>query len=450
MRMVKYLIAFPIELLGIIIVTTTVFYRRYLRGGNAPPKKPRLVWGPTPLLNYKYFANALKQKGYLAKTLVDPPYHISEKGDFDVYIERLLPEFRGFWFFKAVRDRLLLYLSFAYAVRHFDIFHHNCHGGFLGRSIFWKWEAWLLRKAGCKVVIGTYGADIQRYSRIVDPCFRHVLQTDYPNNARREPEIARRVEYWVRNADVFFSGSSIDGIGRWDYIVPSTLCIDLSLWSRKRAYSKNDGFNGPVKVIHTPNHRGIKGTEFIIEAVNELRSDGLDIQLILLEKKKNTEVCRLMQEEADILAEQLLATAYGLSAIEGMASGIPVLANLESGPTTRIFRRYSFLNECPILSTTPETVKDNLLILANNPDLREELGRAGREYVEKYHSYETAQFVFEAFYDRIWYGKEVDAMNLFHPLKSEYVKSKPLVKHPLVENKLAEPYRRTAQSNSRN
>ena len=193
---------------------------------------------------------------------------------------------------------------------------------------------------------------------------------------------------------------------------------------------------GTVKVIHTPNHRGVKGTEFLFQAVEELKAEGLLVELLLVEKRPNDEVKRLMVEEADILAEAFLFTGYGMSGIEGMASGLPVLANLEHEAYTRVFRRYSYLNECPILSTTPETLKENLRVLVTNPDLREELGRAGRRYAEKYHSDETAQYMFGAVYDRIWFGKDVDLMNLFHPLKSEYNHRTPPVEHPLVDNRL--------------
>jgi len=75
-------------------------------------------------------------------------------------------------------------------------------------------------------------------------------------------------------------------------------------------------------------------------------------------------------------------------------------------------------------------------VLVINPELREELGRAGRLYVEKYHSEETACYMFGAVYDRIWHGREIDLMNLFHPLKSEYNLRRPLVKHSLVDGRL--------------
>lgn len=60
-----------------------------------------------------------------------------------------------------------------------------------------------------------------------------------------------------------------------------------------------------VESIHTPNHRGFKGTEFLIKAVQELKDEGYKLELILLENKKNAEVLSIMQT-ADILAEQVL------------------------------------------------------------------------------------------------------------------------------------------------
>jgi glycosyltransferase involved in cell wall biosynthesis len=214
------------------------------------------------------------------------------------------------------------------------------------------------------------------------------------------------------------------------------ITIDTTLWRARRFYSPADGINDTVKILHTPNYRWFKGTEFLLRTVEELKADGLKIELLLIEKKPNDVIRCLMYEQADILAEQFIATGYGLNGIEGMASGLPVMANLENEAYMRLFRRYSYLTECPVLSTTPETLKQNLRLLITNPQLREELGLAGRQYVEKYHSEETAHYMFGSIYDKIWYGKDIDLMNLFHPLLSEYNRRQPLVRHPLIENKL--------------
>jgi glycosyltransferase involved in cell wall biosynthesis len=234
-------------------------------------------------------------------------------------------------------------------------------------------------------------------------------------------------------------GYTIDGIGRWDVPVGNMVCIDLDQWQCKPVYSSRNGRIGAVKIMHTPNHRGFKGTEFLIHAVEELKAEGLKVELILLEKVPNDRVCELMQE-VDILADQFICTGYGLAAIEGMASGLPVMANLEHEAYTRIFRRYSFLNECPIFSTSPETLKQNLEVLITNPELREQLGRAGRRYVEKYHAFETSQYLFGSIYEKILDGNEVDLMDLFHPLKSEFNRRKPPIQHPLIDNKLPQNY----------
>ena len=45
---------------------------------------------------------------------------------------------------------------------------------------------------------------------------------------------------------------------------------------------------------------------------------------------------------ADIHVDQLLM-GYAMSAIEGLATGLPVLSNLENEQITRVFRRFSYL-----------------------------------------------------------------------------------------------------------
>ena len=152
------------------------------------------------------------------------------------------------------------------------------------------------------------------------------------------------------------------------------------LATREPAFGHEHG-----EVLHAPNHRGVKGTEFLIDAVEQLQSEGLPVELVLLERVPNETVRQAMQE-ADILADQFVCPGYGLAAIEGMASGLPVLCNLEREDATRLFRLYSFLGECPIVSTLPETLVEKLRALVTDPSLRHALGQAGRTYTEKYHS----------------------------------------------------------------
>jgi hypothetical protein len=228
----------------------------------------------------------------------------------------------------------------------------------------------------------------------------------------------------------------IDGLGRWDVLPFRAECIEVDAWKKKTPYSMNDGKNRPVIVVHAPNHRFIKGTDYLIQSIDELKSEGLQVELILIEKKQNTEVKKILEEKADIFFDQLIL-GYAMSAIEAFSVGLPVITNLENDDYVKVFRRYSYLNECPAMSASHETLTDVLRILVTNPGLRKELGEAGRKYAEKYHSFHTAQELFTRIYDKIWYGKDVGNLNLYyHPLLPDsYNNRYPKVQHPLKENK---------------
>jgi glycosyltransferase involved in cell wall biosynthesis len=390
-----------------------------------------LVFAPLPIISNKYWAAAMRAAGQEAMSLVRGVYPINEAGDFDRSIDDVLPR----WVVPgAFRRQLSSYAAELYVLRKAAVLHIPLSGGPLGDTPLARLEAHLLRWAGVRVVALPYGGDFYQYSKVADPSLRHALLLSYPDAARHERAIERRVSYWTRHADAFLPGYQLDGIGRWDAAAFCCFVIDTDEWAPS-ARAGHDGADGPVRIAHAPNHRGFKGTEFVVAAVEQLRSEGLDVELDLIEGVKNNEV-RARLDAADILVEQLIATGYAMNAIEGMACGLPVLANLEDEAITRLFRRWSYLDECPVVSTAPETIVANLRALVRQPELRQALGRASRAYAEKYHSYATAQHLFGAVHDKILRRKDVDLMRLFDPRTGEYGRSQPQVVHPLIESRL--------------
>lgn len=395
-------------------------------------KKNGLIWGHTPIINNKYWSEAMRGAGYHSWTLMSEFYAaINKKEDFDFYFDDIYSNVRP-----RILHRLLEpWLVMIYLARNARVLHLPFYGGVFKNTLLWRCESYLYRLAKIKTVIIPYGGDMYMYSQVFDPCIRNGLLLSYPMAARRESTVRAHVNYWVKHADIILMGFTLEGIARWDVPIGNMLTIDIKKWHMKKVYSSANGTDDVVRILHNPNHTGVKGSEFILNAVNILQQKGLRVEIVLLQGVQNDKIKDLMQS-VDIYADQLILPGYGMAAVEAMASGLPVIANLSDDRYTTIFRRFSFLEECPIFSSTPETIADDLEILVQNPNLRYELGQASRTYVEKYHSYETAQYLFGAVYDRILNGKEIDLMSLFNPLTSEFNKNRPPVDHPLKLNRL--------------
>nr|WP_287938058.1 hypothetical protein [Algoriphagus sp.] len=394
------------------------------------PDRPSLVWGSTPIINNKYWAEAMKSAGYPSETFTLDYYSsINKREDWG----RILSEE-----FPGVPHPLKPYIGFLDGIRKYDVFFLSFDGFFLGTTPVWWIQAYWLKWAGKKTVMLPYGSDSYSYRNIRSTSLIHGLMMSYPQASKNQDKIEKRVKYWSRHSDFQFSGiMGPDGFGRWDVLAPTILYIDLDLWKASQRRSLANGLSDYVTVVHAPNHRGFKGSEFILEAVRQLQEEGLKIRLILLEKLQNSEVKQILEEDADILVEQLIATGHGMNGLEGMASGLPVISNLEDETYMLPFRRWSYFDECPLVSSNPENIKEVLRKLVTQPTLRNILGVAGRAYVEKYHGMDSCQFVFGEIIAKLK-GERESLINLFHPLLGEYSKRSPKITHPLKNNRIAD------------
>lgn len=391
---------------------------------------PHLVWGSTPIINNSYWSRAMTDGGFKSETYTESFYSsINKRGDWD----RVLLEEYNF-----LPYRLRPFLAFAHALFRYDVFFIPFTGFFLGNTPLNKFQALFLKIARKKIVVIPYGADSYIYGRIRSTETIHGLLISYPLAAKSQLRIASDVDYWVSKADAVIPGvMGLDGFGRWDVLAPSSLTLDLNAWRRSVRLSNADGSTKAVIVAHAPNHRGFKGTEFVLNAIKQLQNEGLKVELKLLENLQNTEVKRILVEEVDLLVEQLIFTGHGLNGLEGMACGLPTVSNLESDIYLTPMRRWSFFGECPLVSASPETVLDVLRKLITRPQLRHELGSAGRAYVEKYHGFDSARYLFGNVIDYV-YGRKDSLINLYHPLLSEYTNRSPKIQHPLINNRIVD------------
>jgi glycosyltransferase involved in cell wall biosynthesis len=267
------------------------------------------------------------------------------------------------------------------------------------RGLFnYKVEYFLLRLAKIKIGVIPYGGDAHIYRRIQNPKWLAGLLTDYPKQALIQNDISERVDFYVEKADIFLPGSAIfDGFGRADRISANTLCIDTDLWS-----PTSKSIRKTIVISHTPNHRKIKGTQLIIEAVSQLKAEGFNVELKLIEGKSNEDVRIALQGSSDIHIDQLNSDCYGLSAIESMALGIPTLSSF-GGAVREFFNEWSFSKNCPIVDINSGTLLENLRTLIENDNYRDDLSIRSRQYVLDYHSYEY----FARFFEEILESKSI-------------------------------------------
>jgi len=354
--------------------------------------RPNIVYGPVPIINIKYNSRIDRSFGYKSDTLVYDVYDINKADDFD-YVMR---------FFKnkllhRLFIRVAAYFVFLWVIWRYDIFQFYFDGGYLSITPL-KWvELPILRLAGKRIIVSPYGSDVTMPSKIRNKYkWNQALSWEESYPLPDEERIGKNIEYFVRYADFIIAGGEfvhyLPRLDLWLHFV----AVDLDEWR-----PVSDPGNAQVKVVHATNHRALSGTKYLIAACGELEKEGYPVELVIVERMKNTEARRIY-EQADIIVDHLLMW-HGMFAVEAMALGKPVLCYLREELIND--PRNPYAKDIPIVSSNPDNLKENLTRLIVDKSLRLELGRRGRKYVEKYHSGKYIGSHYDEIYRSLWFGE---------------------------------------------
>lgn len=146
-------------------------------------------------------------------------------------------------------------------------------------------------------------------------------------------------------------------------------------------YSQLD--DRPLRILHAPSHRKAKGTNFLINALNMLKKEGLNFEFFLVEGLSNSEA-RKIYKKVDILVDQLFIGWYGGLAVELMALGKPVIVYIRNEDLKHIPSKMRA--ELPFIRSTPFNIKDVLRRVIEMP--RKDLyaiAKKSRSFVENWH-----------------------------------------------------------------
>lgn len=208
------------------------------------------------------------------------------------------------------------------------------------------------------------------------------------------------------------------------YREPLTFCLDHELWHpdievpEEMKFEKKDG---EILIFHAvgnyasrdDNGRNIKGTPAVLDAVDRLKAEGYPVKLVFVHDVHSKDM-KYYQVQADIVVDQIIYGRYGAASRESMMLGKPTITKLVREQPLEVGPSQS-LEECPLIDANTETVYDVLKRLVLDPEERERIGRASREYAIKWHSADACAARFERVYDRILSGDHrLDVPETYH------------------------------------
>ena len=245
-----------------------------------------------------------------------------------------------------------------------------------------KFELWLVKLSGIKVFIQYQGDDARQ---------GEFLRKNYEIN------IANEVDeyYYSKKTDQMKKKqiSLFGKIARKIYSLNPDLMNVLPQNAEFLPYMIDDlekiepsyiNLNSKKLLIgHAPSNRDVKGTKFLIDAINILKKED-NFDFVLIENLSHKDALNKYQE-IDIFVDQLLAGWYGGVAVEVMSMGKPVIAYIRESDLR--FIPLEMKSEIPIINADPDSIYSALhkLIYMDRQKLYE-LSQKSRNYVEKWHN----------------------------------------------------------------
>lgn len=257
-------------------------------------------------------------------------------------------------------------------------------GGF---GFFNGYDLPYIKGSGAKLVYGFTGYDLRRKSvemeRNPHSPWHHGLQLQV-----NEDHQLRYLDYLRQWVDCFVVTDP-----EMQSYLPEAEILPRALDLKQFAFVGVERPRRPL-VVHSPSDRVMKGSDHVIQAVEELQAEGLDFEFKLIEQMDHSEAAEWLRR-ADVIVDQVRIGWYGVAAVEGMALGKPVIAYLLDHARERM------TPEVPVVNASPDTLKHRLGDLVRDADLRLELAEKGRAFAEQVHDIDKVVERLEQLYYRV-------------------------------------------------
>ncbi len=154
--------------------------------------------------------------------------------------------------------------------------------------------------------------------------------------------------------------------------------------------------NKKLTICHAPTKRYLKGTDYVLKTVDELKNK-YDFEFLLIENTPHKEVLKIKEEKCDVLIDQLTdfgGFGYGMNSVECLSMGIPCI--------TYINQPYEdFLKTHPFINANKDNIKEVLEKILRKPEILLKKSSESRKWVGKKHNYmKVSKFMLEKLVSR--------------------------------------------------
>ena len=218
----------------------------------------------------------------------------------------------------------------------------------------------LMRRLGKKIIVYYLGSDARHVSAISQE-YGIDTSTWGPgfNRDPIDPKV-QRIRWGELYADLVYSVPDQSGLQiRPYYHAHVPVQADLVTNIRGRVVPK---------VVHAPSRLDLKGTSFVVQAVEQLRSEGLKFDFQLLSGIKRRQVLEAVAD-SDIVVDELILHGPGVLSAEAMFAGCAVATRIIDPP-------HPFFSP-PVSPVTPATITASLRRLIEDVPYRTDLAARG-------------------------------------------------------------------------
>ena len=181
--------------------------------------------------------------------------------------------------------------------------------------------------------------------------------------------------------------------------------IDLNLWHPSLTIPPEHQLvaSDKIRILHGAyltksgrdwQGRNIKGSPFVLAAIERLKQEGHPVEYLFIENKPSNQI-RFYQAQADIVVEQLIYGWWGSTGVETMALGKPVVCYMRPSWKTFFLNTFLEYDSLPIVEADTNTIYDELKKLVTDADYRRRKGEDSRRFAEAHFDPEKNAKAFE-------------------------------------------------------